>query len=618
MTAVAFLDEHPRTHTCNDLTKANLGDKVVLMGWVHNFRDHGGRRFIDLRDRYGLTQIVFKPETDEALHGKAHELRPEWCIGIIGTVEDRTANGGSANPKLPTGEIEVSVETLEIFSVSPTPPIQVEDVIDTHEDKRLQNRVIDLRRRPMQQNFILRHKVAQATRRYFDSQGFLEIETPMMVKYTPGGARNFLVPSRLNPGSFYALAESPQLFKQMFMMAGFDRYFQIVRCFRDEDLRGDRQPEFTQIDVEMSFCNEQTVQDVTEGLLAQIFKDALDIELDLPFPRLSYDEAMARFGSDKPDVRFGLEHTDLTALVREHKYGGVPLFEKILEESDTAMVKAMVIPAAHGEGMSRKDVEGLEGGIVKQLGGRGLGRARVADGGTWTQSPFAKVITDELRDAINKACGASDGDIILFQFGRPKLVNTVLGGLRLHLAEKFGLTKDLEGKAFWAPLWVTDFPLFEHEEDEDKYYAAHHPFTSPQVGHEDKLTSDPGSCRARAYDVVLNGVELGGGSVRIHDQNVQAKVFDALGISEEEKQAKFGFLLEVLKYGCPPHGGIALGFDRLNMLLSRSTSLRDVIAFPKSQAGTDLMTGCPTPVSNDQLKELYVASTAPAPDGKQG
>jgi aspartyl-tRNA synthetase len=604
-TRAMFLQEHPRTHTCNDLTKADLGKEVVLMGWVNSLRDHGGRRFVDLRDRFGLTQVVFKPETDEALHKLAHELRSEWCIAIVGVVEDRTANGGSPNPKLKTGEIEIDVKRLEVFNASAVPPFPIEDKIDTHEEKRLAHRVLDLRRRPLQQNFVLRHKAAQATRNYFDEQQFLEIETPSLVKYTPGGARNFLVPSRLNPGSFYALAESPQLFKQMFMMAGFDRYFQIARCFRDEDLRGDRQPEFTQIDVEMSFCTEEDVQREVEGLMLRIFKATLDLDLDAPFQRMSYDEAMRRFGCDKPDLRFGLEHTDLTALAAEHKGGGVPLFEQTLEKG--GMIKAMVVPAKHG--LSRTETDKLEV-FVKGVGGQGLGRAKVAEGGlAWTQSPFAKDVSLELLKAINEACGAVDGDLILFQFGKPKIVHTVLSGLRLNLAERFGLLDGLTGKDAWRCLWVTDFPLFEYSEDDKRWVAAHHPFTSPQEGHEEKLTSDPGACRARAYDLVINGVETAGGSIRIHDSAAQAKVFDALGISEEEKQAKFGFLLEALRYGAPPHGGIAVGFDRLCMLLCGSSSLRDVIAYPKTQKGTDLLTGAPGTVDDRQLRELWVQST---------
>lgn len=605
-----FLKQHPRSHNNNQLTKEDLGKEVVLVGWVDSLRDHGGRRFVDLRDRWGLTQIVFKPETDPQLHKRAHDLRSEWCIGIRGVVEDRVKNGGSPNPKLHTGEIEVNVLELEVFNASAVPPFQIQDEIETGEEKRLEHRTLDLRRPSMQRSFILRHKVAQATRRHFDEHDFLELETPLLVKYTPGGARNFLVPSRLNPGKFYALAESPQLYKQMFMMAGFDRYFQIVKCFRDEDLRGDRQPEFTQIDVEMSFATEETVQTLIEGLVARVFKDALGVEIQTPLPRMSYDEAMGRYGSDKPDLRFGLEHHDLTALVKEQKGGGVPLFEKTLEAG--GMIKAMVVPAKHN--LSRTETDKLEE-KVKELGGAGLGRARVAEGGkAWTQSPFAKVITPALLAAITEKCGADDGDVILFQFGRPKLVHTVLSGLRLHLADKLGLREGLEGAEAWKCLWVTDFPLFEHDEESDTYVAAHHPFTSPKAGHEDLLTTDPGACRARAYDLVINGNEIGGGSIRIHDSGVQAKVFDALGISDEEKQAKFGFLLEALRYGAPPHGGIALGLDRLCMLLAGKDSLRDVIAYPKTQKGTDLLTDAPTRVEPAQLRELHVMSTAKQED----
>jgi aspartyl-tRNA synthetase len=615
---VAFLEEHPRTHHCNALNASNIGDDVTLMGWVHTRRDHGGLIFVDLRDREGLTQIVFDPEVDVAAHNGGEALRSEWVIGIRGTVRSRGQQYSkkldkmvdATNPNLATGEIEVIVKELSIFNKAETPPFEIVDDLDTNEEKRLQFRTLDLRRPALQKNFKLRHRVAQATRNYFDEEGFLEIETPMMVKYTPGGARNFLVPSRLNPGTFYALAESPQLYKQMFMMSGFDRYFQIVKCFRDEDLRGDRQPEFTQVDVEFSFAHEETVQNCIEGLIVRIFKEAKGLDLETPFPRMTYDEAMRRFGSDKPDIRYGLEHIVLTDVIREHKGGGVPLFQKTLE--DGGMIKAMVVPKVHA--MSRAETDKLEG-LVKQMGGFGLGRAKVGDDGkSWTQSPFSKVITSECLSAVTEACGAKPGDLILFQFGKEKLVHTVLGGLRTHLADKFGLTSGPNGEETWAPLWVTEFPLFEYEEGEDAYYAAHHPFTSPQPGHEDLLTKDPGHCKARAYDIVLNGVEVGGGSVRIHDDTVQAKVFEALGMSEDEKQAKFGFLLEALRYGVPPHAGIALGFDRLCMLLCGVDSLRDVIAFPKTQRGHDLATGAPTPVNNDQLKELFVMSTAEPAD----
>jgi aspartyl-tRNA synthetase len=596
-----FLSQHPRTHTCNQLSKTEIGNQVVLVGWVQGLRDHGGRRFIDLRDRHGITQIVFKPETDVSLHARAHELRSEWCIGVVGTVEDRIRNGGAPNPKLLSGEIEVDATQLEVFSEATALPFMIEDQIDTHEEKRLAHRILDLRRKPMQDNFVLRHKVVQATRRYFDENNFLEIETPMLVKYTPGGARNFLVPSRLVPKNFFALAESPQLFKQMFMMSGFDKYFQIVKCFRDEDLRGDRQPEFTQIDVEMSFVTEKDVQTMAEGLMAHIFQEALGVELPRPLPRMTYNEAMERYGCDKPDIRFSLEHVDLTALLSSFQGGGVPLFEQTL--SSKGIIKAMILPKVHE--LSRAELDKLED-VVKQLGGQGLGRAKVAEGGTaWTQSPFSKVINAEAIKAINEKCGAKDGDVILMQMGRPKVVHTVLSGLRLHLGSKLGLISNTKQTA-WNLLWVTDFPLFEYDENQKTYVAAHHPFTSPKTGDEDLLFENPGSCYAKAYDLVVNGNEVGGGSIRIHDPKVQSKVFDALGIDKEAQEEKFGFFLKALCYGTPPHGGIAFGLDRLCMLLSGSQSIRDVIAFPKTQRGVDVLTGAPSPVDTKQLRELQI------------
>jgi aspartyl-tRNA synthetase len=595
----AFLEDHPRTHHNDELTMADLGKTVCLMGWVHSYRDHHGRRWLDLRDRQGLTQLVFKPEVDEALHERAKELRPEWVIGIVGTVKDRAASGGSANPKLKTGEIEVEVHQLEVFNKSATPPFLIQDDIDTAEEKRLQVRYLDLRRPVLQKNFIMRHKVNQAVRRFLDGQGFLELETPFMVKYTPGGARNFLVPSRLNPGKFYALAESPQLYKQLFMMAGMDRYFQVVKCFRDEDLRGDRQPEFTQIDLELSFATEGQVRAIIQGLVQEVFKQALGRDIPAPFPVMSYDEAMRRYGSDKPDTRFGLELTELTEVCRAEQGGGVPLFRDALEQG--GVIKALRVPAEHG--ISRTEVDKLEE-VVKELGGKGLGRAKVDDAGNWTQSPFAKVISPALREAINRATGARANDVLLFQFGRFKVVNTILGGLRLHLGRKLNLVP----KDRFDLLWVVEFPLFEQDPETGAWAAAHHPFTSPQPGHEDILLSDPGACRARAYDLVMNGNEVGGGSIRIHDSEVQAKVFRAMSISEEEAQEKFSFLLEALKYGAPPHGGIALGMDRLCMLLCGAESLRDVIPFPKTQRGTCLMTDAPVRIADKQLRELHVSS----------
>jgi aspartyl-tRNA synthetase len=595
--------ERQRTHTCSELRSTHVGNEVILMGWVQSLRDHGGRRFVDLRDRYGITQIVFKPETNEQNHILAHQLRSEWCIGVRGIVEDRVKNGGAINDRLATGAIEVDVKEIEVYAKSDVPPFLIEDRIDTHEDKRLMHRVLDLRRPALQQNFILRHKIMQSARRYFDENNFLELETPVLVKYTPGGARNFLVPSRFTPGSFFALAESPQLFKQMFMMAGFDRYFQIVKCFRDEDLRGDRQPEFTQIDVEMSFATEETVFAITEGLIKNIFKGALNLDIATPFLRMTHAEAMRRYGSDKPDTRFGMEHVDLTAIIHDLSGAGVPLFIDALESK--GMIKAMVIEARHV--LSRADLDKLEE-LVKSLGGKGLGRAKVADNGkSWTQSPFAKTISPEGLQAITQACGAKDGDIILFQMGKPKLCHMVLSGLRLHLARQLGLIEP-EGEKItkWNILWVTDFPLFDYDAELNVYVATHHPFTSPRLSDIERLKTNPGDCFARAYDLVINGNEIGGGSIRIHSESIQSQVFDALSISPEEQQEKFGFLLNAMRYGPPPHGGIAFGLDRLAMLLSGSRSIRDVIAFPKSQKGTDLLTRAPSPIGSAQLAELNI------------
>jgi aspartyl-tRNA synthetase len=603
--------ERQRTHNNNALTKADAGKEVVLFGWVDSIRDHDGRVFIDLRDRYGITQLVFKPEVDAALRDRAQHCRREFCIGVRGLVEDRAKNGGSANPRLATGEVEVSALELTVFNESATPPFMVEDNIDTNEEKRLTHRTVDLRRPRLQRNLVIRHKLMQATRRYLDAQSFLEMETPLLVKYTPGGARNFLVPSRLNAGKFYALAESPQLYKQMFMMAGMDRYFQIVKCFRDEDLRGDRQPEFTQIDLEVSFATEKVVQGLVEGLVQSMFESAIGVKLEAPFQRMTYDEAMARFGSDKPDLRFGMEHTDVTDIVRKHNGGGVKLLTDIVVANASNIMKVMVMPKKHE--VSNTEVDKLKE-VAKGLGGDVAWSRVEADG--WAKG-FGKSVAPELRAEINAACKAEVGDVIFFSFGKPDKVHTILGGLRVYLRDKLKLVEldDNGVSKQWRVLWVTDFPLFEKDDSVSppKFAAAHHPFTSPQAGHEDKLTSDPAVCKARAYDLVVNGNELGGGSIRIHDPAVQAKVFTALGISDEDAQAKFGFLLDAMKYGCPPHGGIALGLDRFSMLLCGGTSLRDVIAYPKTQKGTDLLTDAPTPVSDTQLKELFIASTAPAP-----
>jgi aspartyl-tRNA synthetase len=596
-----FLKDLKRSHDCGALRSGDAGSRVVLFGWVANRRDHGGCVFIDLRDRAGITQLVFEPHMNGEAHTLAGELRHEFCIGITGTVQSR---GGAKNPNIPTGDIEVHCDRLTIFSRSETPPFEISDDSSTNELIRLKHRPLDLRRPSLQRNFQVRSQLYQSTRRVLSGETFTEIETPFMVKYTPGGARNFLVPSRLNPGHFYALAESPQLFKQLFMVAGFDRYFQIVRCFRDEDLRLDRQPEFTQIDLEMSFVTEEDVQQVVEKLMAAIWKDALGIEIPTPFPRLSWAEAVGKYGSDKPDLRFGLPLTDLTEVVRRHDGGNVEMLRAALAGGkpghEAPVVKAWRLPAELAAKMSRTEVDKLEE-YVKGFGARGLARAKIGAGGVWSQTPM-KTIADGLRTDINQAAGLAEGDLLFLQFGSRKMVNAVLGGLRLHVADKLALIP----KDVWKFVWITEFPLFERSED-GRLVAAHHPFTSPLDADLPNLESDPASVRARAYDLCLNGNEIAGGSIRIHRGDVQSRVFRALGLTDEDARAKFGFLLDAFKYGPPPHGGIAAGVDRLAMLLCGGESLRDVIAFPKTQKGIDLCTEAPSPVSPAQLDELHIA-----------
>ncbi len=622
-----FIDELKRTHHCGELRASDENKVVVLFGWVASYRDHGGCVFVDLRDREGITQLVFDPELGghgdgpRAAHDLARSLRGEWVIGVRGVVKSR---GTNKNPKLPTGDIEVQGVELGVFNKSETPPFEIADSIDTGEEKRLEHRYLDLRRAPLQRTLKVRHRIAQVTRRHFDEQGFLELETPVMVKYTPGGARNFLVPSRLHAGKFYALAESPQLFKQLFMVAGFDRYFQIVKCFRDEDLRLDRQPEFTQIDVEMSFVNQEDVFRVIEGLVFRIWREVLEVDLTElypggQFPRMPFEESMRKYGNDKPDLRFGLPHVDLTEAVIEHGGGGVSFWKGLADkfangeyrrDLPAEIVKALRVPSELSGKLSRAEIDKLED-FVKGMGAKGLARAKIDGEGNWVQSPLAKMISPALRAAINERVGAGEGDLLFFQFGRQSMVQTVMANLRLHLAKKLGLIPESGHGGQWNFLWVVDPPLFEYDDERNAWSAAHHAFTRPHDDCVDLLEKDPGKVLCWRYDLVLNGVELGGGSIRLHDPAVQAKVFHALGIPDEEARRKFGFLLDALKYGAPPHGGIALGMDRLAMLLSGAESLRDVIPFPKTQKGTDLMTDAPNVVTQAQLAELKIRVVEP-------
>lgn len=578
------LEDWKRTHTCGELTLADNGAEVYLMGWVQYRRDHGGLIFVDLRDRYGLTQVVFSPEIAPAAHEAARVLRTEYVLALTGKVRPRPE--GMVNPGLKTGEIEVVVTDWKLLNTSKTPPFQVEDRVEAGENLRLQWRYLDLRRPRMTRNLELRSRTAMAIRNYLASSGFLEVETPFLTKSTPEGARDFLVPSRLNHGQFYALPQSPQLFKQMCMMSGLDRYFQIVRCFRDEDLRADRQPEFTQVDIEMSFVDESQVMGMAEKLMATVFRDVMGVELPLPFPRMTWDEAMERYGVDKPDTRFGLELKNVTSIVHN---SGFKLF------ASAKLVKAMRVPG--GESLTRKEIDELTE-FVKIYGAQGLAWIKIREN-EW-QSPIAKFLSEEERKGLAEALGLTVGDIVFFQAGEPAMVNAALGNLRVHLGERLRLIPEKS----WNFLWVTDFPLYEYDEEEKRYVACHHPFTSPREGDLEIMTANPGAAKARAYDMVLNGNEVGGGSIRIHQADVQRRMFEALGFSMEEAEAQFGFFIQALEYGAPPHGGIAFGLDRLIMLMSESSSIRDVIAFPKTQKATCLLTNAPDVVSAKQLREL--------------
>ena len=582
-----FLTKDKRTHYCGSLNISHTGQEVVLMGWAHRRRDHGGVIFVDLRDREGIAQIVFNPDSGENVHGEAHRIRSEFVLAVKGKVRKRPQ--GMENPALKTGEIEVIVSDLEIMNESKTPPFSFDDE-EISENVRLKYRYLDLRRPVIQRNLFLRSRLAAATRRYFDENGFIEVETPFLGKSTPEGARDYLVPSRIYKGMFYALPQSPQLFKQLLMVSGFDRYYQIVKCFRDEDLRADRQPEFTQIDVEMSFITEEDIMNMMEGLMKAIFKACLNKELTLPLPRLAYAEAISRYGKDSPDVRFGMEIVDLTAIVKD---SGFKLFTEVAASG--GVIKA--IKAEQGASLSRKDLDGLKD-FVAIYGAKGLAWAKV-NAADWT-SPVFKFLKPEEVESIARAMNAKEGDIIFFVADTPKVVSDSLANLRLNLGKKLNLI-DPDALAF---TWITEFPLMEYSETEKRFMSTHHPFTSPFLEDLPLMTTDPGKVRAKAYDLVLNGSEIGGGSIRIHHKDVQSQVFSALKLSDEEARMKFGFLLDALEYGAPPHGGLAFGLDRLTMIMTKAESIRDVIAFPKTQKAACLMSDAPSKVSIEQLMEL--------------
>jgi len=582
-----------RTHMCTELSAADVGKKVTVMGWVQKRRNLGSLLFIDLRDRTGIVQLVFNDQTEKELFEKAETVRSEYVIAVSGEVARRAPE--AINPSMKTGEIEILASELRILSKAETPPFHIEENSDVNEAMRLKYRYLDLRRPDMQANLMLRHKVAKVARDYFDQNGFLEIETPVLIKSTPEGARDYLVPSRVHPGKFYALPQSPQLFKQLLMVAGYDRYIQIAKCFRDEDLRADRQPEFTQIDLEMSFVDMDDVITVNEGFIKRVFKEVLGVEVDTPFLRMPYQEAMDRFGSDKPDMRFGMELVDVSGLVKGCGFG---VFSNAVANGGS--VRAI---NAKGCGkFSRKEIDSLTE-FVKTYGAKGLVWIAVEESGI--RSSIAKFFSEEEMDALLKKTCAEPGDLILFVADKNQVVYDSLGALRVEIAKRLGILNDME----YRFLWVTEFPLFEFDEEENRWVAKHHPFTSPMDEDIEFLESDPGRVRSKAYDIVLNGTEIGGGSIRIHMQDLQQRMFRLLGLSREEAQAKFGYLLEAFKYGVPPHGGMAYGLDRLVMLMAGRNSIRDVIAFPKVQNASDLMIEAPDAVDPKQLEELHLKVT---------
>ena len=582
-----------RTHTCGELRSIHVGHTVTLNGWVDGRRNLGGMIFVDLRDRYGLAQVVFAPDHDAAVHEQAVGLRAEYVLSVTGTVRPRP--DGMANPDMPTGAVEVIVDAFEILTASEIPPFEIEDDVDANEDLRLKYRYLDLRRPVLQKNLLLRHRITQVVHRYFDAHDFVEIETPVLMKSTPEGARDYLVPSRVHAGKFYALPQSPQTYKQLLMVAGFDRYVQIVKCFRDDDMRADRQHEFTQIDLEMSFVQAEDIYALIEGFARQLLAETVGVTLELPIPRLDYFEALERYGSDKPDLRFGLELVTLDAVVRDSEFA---VFSSAL--ADGGIVTAINVKG-RAEEFSRKKLDELTE-RAKALGLGGLAWMKSVDGG-WN-SPIAKFLSDAQREGIRAAMGAVDGDLVLIAADRRrKTALEAMGTLRLQLGRELGLIDPATHRL----LWVTDFPLFQWDEDEQRYYAEHHPFTSPKASDLALLDSDPAAARADCYDLVWNGNEVGSGSIRIHNGDLQSKIFSILGLSQEEIDEKFGFLINAFRYGAPPHGGIALGLDRITTILAGLSSIRDVIAFPKTNNALSLMDGSPSPAAEAQLKELHIS-----------
>ena len=583
-----------RSHHCGELRKEQEGVEVVLCGWVAKRRDHGGLIFVDLRDRSGIVQVVVDPEAAGASFKTAEDMRNEYVIKVTGKI--RLRNEATINPNLATGEIEVLAREIEVLNAAKTPPFYIQDNIDTDENLRLKYRYLDLRRPEMQKNLILRHKVAKLMRDYLDNNNFLEIETPMLCKSTPEGARDYLVPSRVNPGKFYALPQSPQIFKQILMVAGMERYFQIARCFRDEDLRADRQPEFTQLDMEMSFMTAEEIQELMEGLIKFIFKGAMGVDIKTPFRRLTWDEAMDRYGSDKPDLRFGMELVNMADAVKDADF---TVFRSVIENG--GQVKAINVKGYAN--IPRREADNLKE-FVAIYGAKGLAYIQYLADGT-VKSPIAKFFTKEQMDAILATAKAEPGDLLFFVADKPSVVAAALGALRIEMAKRLNLINP-DALEF---LWVVDFPMFEYDEEEKRYVAMHHPFTSPRDEDLPLLETDPSKVYAKAYDMVLNGTEIGGGSIRIHRRDVQKAIFKAIGLSDEEAQEKFGFMMNAFEYGAPPHGGLAFGLDRLIMIMAKRDSIRDVIAFPKTQSASDLMTQAPNDVDEKQLRELHIRTS---------